>query len=217
MNIKMALPTLTLVKNKGFTLIEVVVSLAIFAVLTLSGWQVFNNLIKVRERTTIKTEQITSIQEAYEQLSRDFVQAVPRPIMIGSSTEAAFLLRDNTFHLTRTGVIDPLQLGVSPMQRVYYKVEQENLTRYDLALVDQNGNAVPNRTVMLNNVTDWSVNALSDKGDSQVWPVDESAATNTSGDISLPSAVEITFTINEQPVRWVLPLATNLPINSSAS
>jgi general secretion pathway protein J len=215
MNINMVVPRVTLTKQKGFTLIEVVVSLAIFAVLTLSGWQVFNNLIKVRERAAIKTEQLTTIQEAYEQVLRDLVQAIPRPATIGASTEAAFLLQDNTFHLTRTGVIDPLQMGVSPMQRVYYKVERGELVRYDLALVDQSGNAVPNKTVLLNNVTNWSVNALSTAGGSAVWPADAPVATNISGDVSLPAAVEMTFSINDQPLRWVLPLATNLPTKSS--
>lgn len=221
MKSKMTTSKMTLTKNKGFTLIELVVAMAIFAVLTLSGWQVFNNLIKVRERTTVKAEQIAAIQEAYEQLSRDFAQAVPRPISIGTSTEAAFLLQNNVFHLTRTGVIDPLQQGVSPMQRVYYTVEQEQLIRNVIAQVDQDGNAVPSKTVLLNNVTDWSVSALSSTSSSLVWPIDSSSATTTStttapGDINLPTAVQITFTTKGQPLRWLFALVTNLPVTPQA-
>jgi general secretion pathway protein J len=222
MNSKMTIPKMTFIKNKGFTLIELVVAMAIFAVLTLSGWQVFNNLIKVRERTTVKAEQISAIQEAYEQLSRDFAQAVPRPISIGASTEAAFLLQNNVFHLTRTGVIDPLQQGISPMQRVYYTVEQEQLIRYVIAQVDQDGNSVPSKTVLLNNVTDWSVSALSSTSSSPVWPTDSSSTTTTTstatapGDINLPSAVQITFTTKGQPLRWLFPLVTNLPATAQA-
>ncbi|MDE2419950.1 MAG: type II secretion system minor pseudopilin GspJ [Gammaproteobacteria bacterium] len=204
------------IKNKGFTLIELVVAMAIFAVLTLSGWQVFNNLIKVRERTTIKAEQLALVQEAYEQLSRDFVQAVPRPVSIGTSIEPAFLLQNNVFHLTRTGVIDPLQQGVSPMQRVYYTVEHEQLVRYAIAQVDQDGNAVPNKTVLLNNVSNWSVNALSNTSSSPVWPIDTSNSasanqTTPAGDITLPTAVQITLTANGQPLRWLFALVTNMP------
>jgi general secretion pathway protein J len=214
MNSQFTLTTSSSKNNKGFTLIELVVAMAIFAVLTLSGWQVFNNLIKVRERTTIKAEQLAAIQEAYEQLSRDFVQAVPRPISIGASTEAAFLLQNNVFHLTRTGVIDPLQQGVSPMQRVYYTVEQEQLIRYAIAQVDQDGNAVPSKTVLLNHVTDWTVSALSSTSSSIVWPTDNNAPTSTtsaSGNINLPAAVQITLTATGQPLRWLFPLVPNLP------
>ncbi len=210
------------IKHQGFTLIELVVAMAIFAVLTLSGWQVFNNLIKVRERTTIKAEQIALVQEAYEQLSRDFVQAVPRPASIGTSTEPAFLLQNNIFHLTRTGVIDPLQQGVSPMQRVYYTVEHEQLVRYAIAQVDQDGNAVPNKTVLLNNVSNWSVNALSNTSSSPVWPIDtsNSAAANQTtpaGDVTLPTAVQITLTANGQPLRWLFALVTNIPATQAGS
>lgn len=204
--------------DQGFTLIELVVAMAIFAVLTLSGWQVFNNLIKVRERTTVKAEQIAAIQEAYEQLSRDFVQTVPRPISIGTSTEPAFLLQNNVFHLTRTGVLDPLQQGVSPMQRVYYTVEQEQLVRYAVAQVDQDGNAIPSKTVLLDHVTNWSVSALSNTNNSPVWPIDTTSTVNSAtanqtapGDITLPTAVQITLTVNGLPLRWLFALVQNIP------
>ncbi len=206
---------MTHVKNNGFTLIELVVAMAIFAVLTLSGWQVFNNLIKVRERTTIKAEQIAAIQETYEQLSRDFAQTVPRPAATGNTVEPAFLLQNNVFHLTKTGVIDPLQQGVSPLERVYYSVEQEQLIRHAVAQVDQDGNLVPTTTVLLNHVTDWTVSAL-DTSTNTTWPIDNSTpATNTgqvaAGDITLPKAVQITLTVKGQQLRWLFALVNNLP------
>lgn len=202
-------------KNKGFTLIELVVAMAIFAVLTLSGWQVFNNLIKVRERTTIKAEQISAIQEAYEQLSRDFAQTIPRPAAIGNSVEPAFLLQNNVFHLTKTGVIDPLQQGVSPLERVYYSVEQEQLIRHSFAQVDQDGNLVPTNTVLLNHVKDWAVSAL-DTSTNTTWPINNSTpATATgqtaAGDTRLPKAVQMTLTVNGQSLRWLFALVNNLP------
>lgn len=202
-------------KNKGFTLIELVVAMAIFAVLTLSGWQVFNNLIKVRERTTIKAEQISVIQETYLQLSRDFTQLIPRPAAIGSSVEPAFLLQNNVFHLTKTGVIDPLQQGVSPLERVYYSVEQEQLIRHAVAQVDQDGNLVPTKTVLLNHVTDWTVSVI-DTSTNTAWPVNNSTPETSTGqtaagDTTLPKAVQITLTVNGQPLRWLFALVNNLP------
>jgi general secretion pathway protein J len=201
--------------NKGFTLIELVVAMAIFAVLTLSGWQVFNNLIKVRERTTIKAEQISAIQEAYEQLSRDFAQAIPRPAAIGNSVEPAFLLQNNVFHLTKTGVIDPLQQGVSPLERVYYSVEQEQLIRHAVAQVDQDGNLVPTTTVLLNHVTDWTVSAL-DTSTNTTWPINNSTPApstgqTAAGDVTMPKALQITLTVSGHPLRWLFALVNNLP------
>ena len=213
------------IKNKGFTLIELVVAMAIFAVLTLSGWQVFNNLIKVRERTSIKAEQIAAIQESYEQLSRDFAQAIPRPAAIGNTVEPAFLLQNNVFHLTKTGVIDPLQQGVSPLERVYYSVEQEQLIRHAVAQVDQDGNLVPTTTVLLNHVKDWTVSAL-DTSTNTTWPINNSTPApsigqTTAGDVTMPKAVQITLTVSGQPLRWLFALVSNLPqpntVNSSTN
>lgn len=211
---------MTHIKNQGFTLIELVVAMAIFAVLTLSGWQVFNNLIMVRERTTIKADQIAAKQETYLQLSRDFAQAIPRPAAIGSTVEPAFFLQNNVFHLTKTGVIDPLQQGVSPLERVYYTVEQEQLIRHAFAQVDQNGNHVPTKTVLLNHVTDWSVSAL-DTSTNITWPINNSTPApstgqTAAGDVTMPKAVQITLTVNGQPLRWLFALVNNLPEPSTA-
>ncbi len=204
------------IKHQGFTLIELVVAMAIFAVLTLSGWQVFNSLIKVRERTTIKAEQIAAIQETYEQLSRDFTQTIPRPAAVGNNVEPAFILQNNVFHLTKTGVIDPMQQGVSPLERVYYSVEQEQLIRHAVAQIDQDGNLVPTTTVLLHHVTDWTVSAL-DSASNSTWPIDNSQPTPTltgqapAGDTTLPKAIQLTLTVNGQSLRWLFALVNNLP------
>ena len=203
-------------RHRGFTLIELMVAIAIFAVLALAGWQVFNNLIQVRERTSVKAEQLGAVQETYEQLSRDFSQALARPVMIGSTAEAAFYLNNNEFHLSRTGVIDPLQLGVAPMERVQYLLQQDKLIRQSYSQLDQSGNLVPNKTVLLSNVSDWKVSTL-DQTTSTTWPIDNTTtSTPTTGQIptgnsTLPMAVQITLTVNGQPLRWLFPMIANLP------
>ncbi len=189
--------------------------MAIFAVLTLSGWQVFNNLIMVRERTTIKADQIAAIQETYEQLARDFAQTIPRPAAVSNTVEPAFLLQNNVFHITKTGVIDPLQQGVSPLERVYYSVEQEQLIRHAVAQVDQDGNLVPTKTVLLSHVTEWTVSAL-DPSINTTWPINNGTPAvpvgqTPAGDTTLPKAVQITLTVNGHPLRWLFALVNNLP------
>ncbi len=207
--------------EKGFTLIELVVAMAIFAILTMAGWQVFDNLIKIRERTTIKAEQVNDIQALYEQLTRDFTQVTPRSVTIGSNKESALLIQDNELRLTRTGVIDPLQMGVSPLERVIYSVQQGQLIRQSFNQVDQTGNLIPIKTVMLGDATDWTISAINDTADrasSQTWPVGtEGIISATASEpespafVKLPLAVQITLTTHGQPLKWLFPLVKNLP------
>ncbi len=206
---------------RGFTLIELIVAMAIFAVLALSGWYVFDNLVKIRERTALKAAQLTDIQLAYEQLSRDMVQAIPRPAEVDGGVEDALIINNNELHLTKTGVIDPLHLGVSPLERVVYTVEQGRLIRRAYAPVDQTGHLAPTETILLKDVTDWSVNALANST-SPVWPmastaVSSPAATAPQGNTLLPLAVQITLSAHDQPLRWVFPLVANLPQTTTAS
>ena len=76
-------------KDSGFTLLEVLVALAIFAVLSLAGWKVFDSLIKVRERNQIYTEQLSALQSTYTLMLRDFSQAIARPARQAGQTEPA--------------------------------------------------------------------------------------------------------------------------------
>jgi|GEM_PF-3431404 len=206
---------------QGFTLIELIVAMAIFAILALSGWYVFDNLIKIRERTALKATQLTEIQLAYEQLSRDLIQAIPRPVEVDGGVEDALVINNNELHLTKTGVIDPLHLGVSPLERVVYTVEQGRLIRRAYAPVDQTGHLAPIETILLKDVSDWNVNALANTT-SPVWPMasatsSPTATTSPQGNVLLPLAVQITLSTHDQPLRWVFPLVANLPQTAAAA
>jgi len=57
--------------KRGFTLVELLVAIAIFAALSALGWKVFDYLIKVKERNSIHEQNLARLQEAYQQILRD--------------------------------------------------------------------------------------------------------------------------------------------------
>ncbi len=63
-------------KRSGFTLVELLVAIAIFAVLSALGWKVFDYLIKIKERNTQHEQRLGQLQEAYQQVLRDTVRIV---------------------------------------------------------------------------------------------------------------------------------------------
>ena len=53
-------------KRSGFTLVELLVAIAIFVVLSALGWKVFDYLIKIKERNTQHEQRLGQLQEAYQ-------------------------------------------------------------------------------------------------------------------------------------------------------
>lgn len=64
-------------QQRGFTLLELMVAMAIFAVLAIAGWQVFDSVNRARERAQFHADQLATLQYAYLQIQQDMTQIVP--------------------------------------------------------------------------------------------------------------------------------------------
>lgn len=60
--------------QSGFTLLELMVAMTIFAVLAVAGWQVFDSVSRSKERAQIQFDVLTDLQYAYGQFQRDMMQ-----------------------------------------------------------------------------------------------------------------------------------------------
>ena len=63
--------------NHGFTLLELMVAMAIFAMLAVAGWQVFDGVNRARERAQFHADNLAVLQYAYLQLQQDMNQTIP--------------------------------------------------------------------------------------------------------------------------------------------
>ena len=67
---------ITVKAQRGFTLLELMIAMAIFAALAVIGWQVFDSVNRARERAQRHADNLAVLQYAYLQLQQDSGQIV---------------------------------------------------------------------------------------------------------------------------------------------
>ncbi|WP_298807911.1 type II secretion system minor pseudopilin GspJ [uncultured Psychrobacter sp.] len=83
----------------GFTLLELMVAMAIFAMLAVAGWQVFDGVNRARERAQFHADNLAVLQYAYLQLQQDMGQIIPYQ----ASTQSVSAANNNTSNSTSSG------------------------------------------------------------------------------------------------------------------
>ena len=86
--------------QRGFTLLELMVAMAIFAMLAVAGWQVFDGVNRARERAQFHADNLAVLQYAYLQLQQDMSQIIPYQAATTQSVSAA---NNNTSNSTSSG------------------------------------------------------------------------------------------------------------------
>src|SRR5210317_619118 len=119
--------------SRGFTLLELVVAMAIFAIMAAIAYSGLNNVLLAREQTDAHAKQLQQLQLAMNWFARDIEQAIDRgvrseygemlPPVIGNDFEGYLI------ELTRGGWRNPANHKRSNLQRVAYAVREEQLLR----------------------------------------------------------------------------------------
>ena len=69
-------------KTKGFTLLEVLIAIAIFSMISMSSFSIFNTVIKSDESSKIRTDRINELQRGFLLIERDLLQIAKRSIRL---------------------------------------------------------------------------------------------------------------------------------------
>ena len=185
-------------RETGFTLMEVLIAVAITAIIGVGVWQVMSGMINARDRVDDLAEQFEGLQKTMLLLERDITQVVNRPVRdIYGDYQFALSSRDPDYAviLTRQGWRNPLGIRRSELQRVAWEFTGDQLRRRYWLSVDQGQEDESQSNDLLSGVTDFRVRFMDkDRNWSDTWPKDEILTTLNPGarpELPLPLGIEI--------------------------
>lgn len=182
---------------QGFTLLEMVVTIAIFAFIYVWAASFLSSALSGREQLTESADKMERSQRAITFLTLDFEQLVSRPVRDPyGDPQPAIVGRDNYVEFTRMGWSNPFGLRKrSEMQRVVYTLENGDLYRRYWPVLDTTVATRYQQDVLLKDVARFTVRYLdlTPQGDWQwleLWPDAALAAQPVWGQ-RLPKSIEV--------------------------
>jgi len=165
--------------SKGFTLLEVLIAIAIFSIISLSSFSIFDSVLKGDETAKQKSERQNELQRAFLIIERDVTQIARRSIRLNGeapierliqSSSDSFASEEQAIAFVRHGWTNPgLLLPRSDMQAVAYRVTEETMQRLHYNFVDSVVGEEPKVRPLISDVTELSFEYYDGKEWQEEW------------------------------------------------
>ncbi|MBV6824392.1 type II secretion system protein GspJ [Pseudomonas sp. PD9R] len=178
-------------KQAGFTLLELVIAIAIFALLGLASWTLFDGVVRVQRGVSAHAQEWRSLQRAMAMIERDLLHITEQPLS----------LEQTQLQWQRGNWRNPLDQPRSERQALTYRLDNGALWRDSRG----EGTQIVQRQKLLDDVRHLSWRLFDDqtgwRGD---WP--------TGLNVKAPLAVEMRVSTGRvEAIRRVLLLPGALP------
>jgi general secretion pathway protein J len=181
---------------KGFTLLEVLIAIAIFSVISLSSFTLFDTILNADANSQKSSARQNELQRAFLLIERDFLQIAHRSIRFnGEEPLQEFIYTDSgaifsdfqTLGFVRGGWTNPgLLLPRSNMQSVAYQLNGSTLERLHFNFVDAVVGQEPKVRPLINGVEQLAFEFY----DGKVW-------TKTLDSEKIPTAIAIELELED--------------------
>lgn len=182
-------------RQRGVTLLELLVALAIFAIVGIAAYASLFSVLDARETTQRRADRLAEVQYGVGALADDFRQLVDRGVRASQPAARLPLTtepeRPGVFALTRGGWANPAGLDRSTLARVRWQLEGDRLLRIAHRHLDGViGEEDPLVRVMLERVEAVEVRF---RGEGEEWHERWPPLNVPPGNAGMPRAVQITL------------------------
>ncbi len=196
-------------RNRGFTLIEVVIAMFIAAIMFAIGYSAINQALLDRESLNVSQARVTEIQRGMRVIAQDFAQISDRPARDTTGTGqlmpavSATARSDSLVVFSRTGWSNPAGVQRPAEQRVRYRFVEGSLVREHWLSVDPTLNVEPRQRILLTRLKAVEIRFLDPLSRQwrTEWPVVAPAGPVTPANVHLlmtrPLAIEFTVVFED--------------------
>lgn len=183
----------------GFTLLELLIAMAIFAIVSMLAYGGLRSVQKTSEGVREAGAKLAELQTGFLVLGRDIEQSIDRPIRdaFGQAQPAFVGARGEVgefLEFTRGGWRNPAGFARSHLQRVGYALQDDKLVRLTWSALDRSYGAEPQERVLIAGVKSVTARYLDqDRQWQDQWP---KLQTGDAAPATLPIAVEVTLDVD---------------------
>lgn len=126
--------------RNGFTLLELLIAMAVFAIMSVMAYSGLKILLDTREQTSTQSAQLAELQMALYLINEDLAQLVVRPVRDDYGLEEPVLkggMDGEILTLTRSVAAWTAYPTGSQLQRISYRIENGALYRYSWTTLDR--------------------------------------------------------------------------------
>lgn len=198
-------------ETRGFTLLELIVVLAVFGLFAAMAYGGLNYVLTARKTLEVQMDRTAEWQKAFQRVRNDLELATPRAARNGfGQVEAAFLFEQfgARIEFTRSGWRNPLSQPRASLERVVYRFDDRTreFLRETWRVLDRAEDNEPQKLVLLSKIDDarWRFMDSSRQWQER-WPPQSAGATASSSNLLIPKAIELTLESKDfGEIVWLL-------------
>jgi general secretion pathway protein J len=207
-------------RQHGFTLLELLISMSIFALIGAMAYGGLQQVLKQQQATEEQSRQLADLQKFYRILQRDLEQLINRGIRNEYGDQLDALVGGsgyNGIEFSRAGYANPVGFLRSNLQRIAYLPDQDTLIRRTWRVLDRAQDSSPDEEVLVEGLQQFTIRFLDDADEwRDNWPPQQAQATGGNA-LQLPRAAQVEIALDDVgTLSWIFVLPQNFVAGSQA-